>query len=170
MSASAGFPTFASYGVPYIYGTPSMEFPGLIKIALHGGRACDPDRRDWSGDGGEMVRQVTDWIERVMPDTIVTSGGPVISQACMYSMTPDEDYVIDFIGGEFGNDVVVAGGFSGHGFKMGPLVGKILVEMAFDGEATTLTRIGVDVKALFGLGRFAENSKGNVKEFEDQVV
>ncbi|KAJ6361195.1 hypothetical protein OIU78_001770 [Salix suchowensis] len=31
------FPTFASYGEPYVYGTPSLEFPGLIKIALHGG-------------------------------------------------------------------------------------------------------------------------------------
>ncbi|CAO2163534.1 unnamed protein product [Urochloa humidicola] len=35
------------------------------------------------------------------------------------------DFVIDFLGGEFGEDVVIGAGFSGHGFKMGPAVGRI---------------------------------------------
>uniref|UniRef100_J3MYU6 FAD dependent oxidoreductase domain-containing protein n=1 Tax=Oryza brachyantha TaxID=4533 RepID=J3MYU6_ORYBR len=37
LTTEAGFPTFASYGDPYIYSTPSMEFPSLIKVAAHGG-------------------------------------------------------------------------------------------------------------------------------------
>jgi hypothetical protein len=48
-----------------------------------------------------------------------TIDGPVDQLSCMYSMTLDEDFVIDFLGGEFGQDVVVGG----HGFKMGPTVG-----------------------------------------------
>ncbi|KAH0461076.1 hypothetical protein IEQ34_008651 [Dendrobium chrysotoxum] len=107
------------------------------------------------------MRQAADCIELVMPGRIETARGPVMTQACMYSMTPDEDYVIDFLGGEFGKDVVVAGGFSGHGFKMGPVVGRILSEMAIDGEAETAARIGVDMK-VFGMGRFEENPKRNV--------
>lgn len=168
MTPAAGFPTFASYGQPYVYGTPAMEFPGLIKVSLHAGWACDPDSRDWSLDAGEMVGRVAEWIERVMPGRVETANGPVVRQSCMYSMTPDEDFVIDFLGGEFGKDVVIAGGFSGHGFKMGPLVGKMLAEMAVDGETPTAAKIGVDMK-VFGLGRFEGKRKGNVKEFGEQV-
>ncbi|XP_020578596.1 probable sarcosine oxidase [Phalaenopsis equestris] len=168
MTPAAGFPTFASYGLPYVYGTPAMEFPGLIKIAVHAGWPCDPNCRDWSLEADEMVARVAEWIERVMPGRIETAIGPVMKQSCMYSMTPDEDFVIDFMGGEFGKDVVLAGGFSGHGFKMAPLVGKMVAEMVIGGEAQTAERIGVDSR-VFGLGRFEGGGKGNLKEFGDQV-
>ncbi|GAB2267554.1 hypothetical protein Dimus_002534 [Dionaea muscipula] len=159
-----GFPTFASCGHPYIYGTPSLEFPGLIKVALHGGESCDPDRRTWvlgSGLSGS-VDQLREWVQRRLAGR-VEADGPVLTQSCMYSMTPDEDFVIDFLGGIFGKDVVVAGGFSGHGFKMGPVVGKILADLVIDGETH-----GVEMKH-FGLGRFKDNPRGNVKGFVDQV-
>lgn len=168
MTPESGFPTFSSYGEPYIYGTPAVDFPGLIKIALHAGWPCDPDRRDRFSDGEEMVGRVVEWIEEVMPGRIETGVGPVVRQDCMYSMTPDEDFVIDFLGGEFGRDLVVAGGFSGHGFKMGPLVGEMVAEMVVDGEVRVGERIGVDMK-VFGLGRFEGMRNGNVKEFGDQV-
>ncbi|XP_074587380.1 putative sarcosine oxidase [Curcuma longa] len=162
-TAEGGFPTFASYGDSYIYGTPSLEFPGLIKIALHGGRPCDPDRRDWTASSsGAMLDSVGEWIRKILPGK-VESGNPVMTQACLYSMTPDGDFVIDFLGGEFDKDVVVAGGFSGHGFKMGPVVGRIVAEMAIDGAVE-----GVEM-GPFGIRRFAECSRGNAKEFEEQV-
>jgi sarcosine oxidase / L-pipecolate oxidase len=77
-------------------------------------------------------------------------------------MTPDEDFVIDFLGGEFGKDVVIGAGFSGHGFKMGPAVGSILAEMAMDGEARTAAEAGVDLRHL-KMTRFVDNPKGNLK-------
>jgi sarcosine oxidase / L-pipecolate oxidase len=162
VTVEAGFPTFASYGVPYIYSTPAMEFPGLIKIAMHGGQPCNPDSRDWSTGGGALVEPVARWIDTVMPDHVETAGGPVIRQSCMYSMTPDEDFVIDFLGGEFGKDVVIGAGFSGHGFKMGPAVGSILAEMAMDGEARTAAEAGVYLRHL-KMTRFVDNPKGNLK-------
>ncbi|XP_065018926.1 probable sarcosine oxidase isoform X2 [Musa acuminata AAA Group] len=162
MTPEGGFPTFASYGEIYVYGTPSMEFPGLIKIGLHGGRPCDPDRRDWTSNSGMLVDAVGSWIDQMLPGKVETDK-PVIIQSCMYSMTPDEDFVIDFLGGELGKDVVVAGGFSGHGFKMGPVVGRTLAELAIDGAAD-----GVELKH-FRLGRFTEDSNGNAKDFDDQV-
>ncbi|XP_044946892.1 probable sarcosine oxidase [Hordeum vulgare subsp. vulgare] len=167
LTTEGGFPTFASYGVPYIYSTPSMEYPGLIKIAMHGGPACDPDGRDWAVGPGEdgLVEPVARWIEEVMPGRVETAGGPVIRQPCMYSMTPDEDFVIDFLGGdEFGRDVVVGAGFSGHGFKMGPAVGRILAEMALDGESGTAAEAGVELRH-FSIGRFDGNPTGNARGF-----
>ncbi|XP_073131903.1 probable sarcosine oxidase [Henckelia pumila] len=156
-----GFPTFASYGDPYIYGTPSLEFPGLIKIPVHGGRACEPNERSWAS-APETVSALRDWIRGRFGDAIDWDK-PVLTQSCMYSMTPDEDFVIDFLGGEFGEDAVVAGGFSGHGFKMAPVVGRIAAEMVASGVAD-----GVDL-TYFRIARFEGNFPGNFKDFGDQV-
>ncbi|GAA0139117.1 oxidase [Lithospermum erythrorhizon] len=157
----ANFPTFASYGLPYIYGTPSLEFPGLIKIAVHNGRPCDPDKRTFTIDA-LTSEALTQWIQNRFGD-LVDSTRPVMTQSCLYSMTPDEDFVIDYLGGEFGEDVLVAGGFSGHGFKMAPIVGRILVDLICEGE----TKGGQFEH--FKLTRFKKNPKGNMKEFSDQV-
>ncbi|KAL5974131.1 hypothetical protein ACLOJK_030794 [Asimina triloba] len=153
----AGFPTFSSYGEPHIFGTPSFEYPGLIKVMLHGGYPCDPDQRSWATDMGLVEKSISPWIEGRFAGR-VEPGSPAITQSCMYSMTPDGDFVIDFLGGEFGEDVVVAGGFSGHGFKMGPVVGRIVADLALCGRAE-----GVELE-YFRLGRFEGNPLGNAKE------
>ncbi|KAF8692460.1 hypothetical protein HU200_039556 [Digitaria exilis] len=145
LTAKAGFPTFSSTGEPPVYGIPSLEIPGLIKISCDGGPPCDPDSRDWAAGDREVTERVARWIEVAMKDHVEAAGGPVIRQACMSCMTPDSDFVIDFLGGEFGEDVVVGVGFSGHGFKMAPAVGKFLAEMAIDGKSSTAAEAGVCV-------------------------
>ncbi|KAL2346849.1 hypothetical protein Fmac_000849 [Flemingia macrophylla] len=131
LAMGSGFPTFSSFGDVYVYGTPTLEFPGLIKVAVHGGKPCDPDKRPWGP--GFMMDALKTWVEERFPG-MVDSSEPVIKQCCMYSMTPDEDFLIDFLGGHFGNDVVVGAGFSGHGFKMAPAIARILVDLALHGE------------------------------------
>ncbi|XP_074311450.1 putative sarcosine oxidase [Silene latifolia] len=150
-SIDGGFPSFAGYGLPYIYGTPSLEYPGLIKVAVHGGRPCDPDKRTWMPETG-LMDLLRKWVCERFGGRVEHEGGPVSTQSCMYSMTPDDDYVIDFLGEEFGKDVVIAGGFSGHGFKM-----------VLDGHVE-----GVEM-GYFKLARFDQNPKGNVKGFAEQV-
>uniref|UniRef100_A0A0E0I4S9 FAD dependent oxidoreductase domain-containing protein n=1 Tax=Oryza nivara TaxID=4536 RepID=A0A0E0I4S9_ORYNI len=163
LTPEAGFPAFCCYGDTCIYSTPSMEFPGLIKVCMHGGAPCDPDRRDWCATGDALVDPVARWIDELMPGHVDTAGGPVIRQSCMYSMTPDVDFIIDFVGGELGKDVVVGAGISGHGFKMGPAVGRVLAEMAMDGEARTAAEAGVEVRH-FRIGRFMDSPDGNLAE------
>ncbi|CAM0951648.1 unnamed protein product [Alopecurus aequalis] len=160
LTAEAGFPTFSSHGDPHVYSTPSLELPGLIKINYDSGPPCDPDSRDWGSGVGDAAAQVARWIEEFMPGHVETAGGPVVQHSCMYSMTPDKDFVIDFLGGEFGQDVVLGAGFSGHGFKMGPAVGTILAEMAIHGEATTAAEAGVELHH-FRINRFEGNTTGN---------
>lgn len=160
-SIDGGFPTFAGYGSPYIYGTPSLEYPGLIKVGVHGGRFCDPDKRTWTPEP-ELMDLLKKWVKERFGGR-VEHDRPMSAQSCMYSMTPDEDYVIDFLGGEFGKDVVIAGGFSGHGFKMGPVIGRIVADLVLHGEAK-----GVKLE-YFKLARFDKNPKGNIKEFAEQV-
>jgi sarcosine oxidase/L-pipecolate oxidase len=162
LTAEAGFPTFSSYGDTFVYSTPSLEFPGLIKINDNSGSHCDPDRRDW-GTGVGAAARVERWIQELMPGHVETAGGPVIRQACMCAMTPDKDFIIDFLGGEFGEDVVLGAGFSCHGFKMGPAVGMILAEMAIHGEARTAVEAGVELQH-FKINRFEGNPAGNINE------
>ena len=49
----------------------------------------------------------------------------------MYSLTPDEHFVIDRHPGH--DNLVLCGGFSGHGFKFAPVVGEICADLALDG-------------------------------------
>jgi sarcosine oxidase/L-pipecolate oxidase len=151
-----GFPTFSCQGDPHVFGTPSLEYPGLIKMMVHGGHPCDEDKRPWGP--GMALGSLKQLVEERLSG-MVDSEAPVAMQFCMYSMTPDEDFVIDFLGGEFGKDVVMGGGFSGHGFKMGPVVGRILADLVLTGEAK-----GVELKH-FSIQRFEENPQGNVKDF-----
>ncbi|KAH6794364.1 FAD-dependent oxidoreductase family protein [Perilla frutescens var. hirtella] len=142
----SGFPTFGSHGEAHVFGTPSLEFPGLIKIPIDEGSACEPEERTWAAQPG-LLGALREWIKGRFGG-LVDSDEPVITHSCMYSMTPDGDYVIDFLGGEFAEDVVVAGGFSGHGFKMAPLVGRVAAELVASGTAE-----GVDL-SYFRVARF----------------
>ncbi|RCV23612.1 hypothetical protein SETIT_5G020900v2 [Setaria italica] len=160
LTAKAGFPTFSSSGDPPVYGTPSLELPGLIKISCDGGPPCDPDNRNWDAGDKEVTERVARWIEEAMPGHLDAAGGPVIRQSCICSMTPDADFVIDFLGGDFGEDVVVGAGFSGHGFKMGPAVGRFLAEMAIDGKSKTAAEAGVEL-GCYRINRFDGNPMGN---------
>lgn len=166
LAASKGFPVFADYGKPYIYGTSSIEYPGLIKVSVHSGTPCDPNKRTVAPDLEHLRTEVSPWLASRF-DGIVKSEAPVMAHGCMYSMTPDEDFILDFVPGKgelAGNGelrrqqrVLVAAGFSGHGFKMGPLVGRIMADLALNGTAP-----GVPLE-LFSIRRFVKNPLGNQK-------
>jgi glycine/D-amino acid oxidase-like deaminating enzyme len=67
----------------------------------------------------------------------------------LYAITPDWHPILDRLPGAEG--VYVAVGFSGHGFKMSPVVGQLMAELIVDGQASTL-----DIQAL-RYSRFDEN-------------
>jgi len=49
----------------------------------------------------------------------------------MYSLTPDEHFVIDRH--PINPRVIICGGFSGHGFKFATVVGELAADLALDG-------------------------------------
>jgi sarcosine oxidase subunit beta len=67
----------------------------------------------------------------------------------LYGITPDWHPILGRLPGVEGGYCAV--GFSGHGFKLSPVVGQIISEIILDGEAKTL-----DIGQL-RLARFAEN-------------
>ena len=68
------------------------------------------------------------------------------AEVCLYTVTPDEHFVIDFHPAS--ERVVIASPCSGHGFKHSAAIGETLAQLALDGETT------FDISA-FGLARLS---------------
>ncbi len=54
------------------------------------------------------------------------------AKPCMYTLTPDENFVIDHHPNHA--NLILCGGFSGHGFKFCSVVGEVVADLALDGE------------------------------------
>jgi glycine/D-amino acid oxidase-like deaminating enzyme len=72
-------------------------------------------------------------------------------KTCLFENSPDEHFVVDVHPGD--ENVVVAAGFSGHGFKFASVVGEILADLALDGS--TRHEIGFMRLARFAAGGLA---------------
>jgi len=77
-----------------------------------------------------------------------TNPEPLFSQVCMFTNTPDAHFVLDYLPRH--DNVFIACGFSGHGFKFASVIGEIISDLIVDGA--TEFDLG-----LFSLNRF--NSK-----------
>lgn len=107
-----------------VYGLPSSEYDGLMKVCLHKGIETNPDCRDVCIDDKSDVEQVCNFITERFPGLECK---PSVVESCMYTLTPDGNFVLDNIPNHA--NIVFGAGFSGHGFKMAPVVGRILGEM-----------------------------------------
>jgi glycine/D-amino acid oxidase-like deaminating enzyme len=141
--------------------TPTTSMPGGewylrpdfgegVLVATHYYReAVDPDDYDDSPDESTLL-ELTDVVAESIPGL---SEAGIRGQYCgVYSVTPDHDFVIDRAGPE---GCYLACGFSGHGFKHGPAVGRIVRDLVVDG-GTDL----VDAD-YFSLSRFDEDPAGH---------
>lgn len=105
--------------VPYV--VPNPEEPGRFKVALHmSGPPVDADARSFEPDPDRVKRATEFAASRFAPHR--AEGG---TDTCLYTNTPDEDFVLDRRG-----PVVIGSPCSGHGFKFAPLLGRILADLA----------------------------------------
>lgn len=126
-----------------LYGFPTLPGQGLKAAFHHGGATVDPDTVDRAVTKDEVqtaCRALASWL----PDAV---GRHLRSAVCLYTNTPDEHFIIS--PHPHHPNVVLAGGFSGHGFKFAPTVGEILADLALEGH--TRHPIG-----LFSPARFAK--------------
>ncbi|XP_035010939.1 peroxisomal sarcosine oxidase [Hippoglossus stenolepis] len=108
----------------HIYGLPSNEYPGLMKISYHMGSETDPDQRDKQTDRSD-IDILQRYIARCWPGLLPE---PAVVESCMYTLTPDRHFVLDCH--PTYSNIVIGAGFSGHGFKFGPIIGKLLCELS----------------------------------------
>ncbi|HEV2951457.1 MAG TPA: FAD-dependent oxidoreductase, partial [Actinomycetota bacterium] len=125
---------------PYIVPNPFRS--GEIKAGAHlSGPVIDPDRRSFEPDADREARIVEWTAERLSAPTRLLR-----TETCLYTTTPDEDFVIDRAG-----PLVVASPCTGHGFKFAPLVGEVLADLATGEQLPIpLDRFRVDRPALRG--------------------
>ncbi len=120
------FPVWIWMDDPCFYGFPVFGEAGPKAARDAGGRSVTADTRTFDPDL-ERVAQVAAFLGRHLP----TALGPVITtKTCLYTLTPDRDFVLDAVPGH--PAVVVAIG-AGHAFKFASVIGRILSELAADG-------------------------------------
>ncbi|MGH7497690.1 MAG: N-methyl-L-tryptophan oxidase [Gemmatimonadales bacterium] len=121
------FPVWIWMDDPCFYGFPTFGEAGPKVGQDAGGLEVTADTRNFEVDQAALQR-VTGFLERYIPKAL----GPVIyTKTCLYTLTPDRDFVIDAIPGHPEATVAIGGG---HGFKFASLVGRILSELAIDGR------------------------------------
>ncbi|XP_034384838.1 peroxisomal sarcosine oxidase [Cyclopterus lumpus] len=130
----------------HIYGLPSNEYPGLMKICHHMGSETDPDQRDKQTDRSD-IDILQRCIARCFPGLVPE---PAVVESCMYTLTPDHHFVLDRHPAH--SNIVLGAGFSGHGFKFGPIIGKLLCEL-------TLGEVPSYDLSPFRIRRFLDKTK-----------
>ncbi|MBM3457068.1 MAG: N-methyl-L-tryptophan oxidase [Armatimonadetes bacterium] len=126
----------------YYYGFPEHdEVPG-VKVALHRfGPEHDPAGADRE-PRDEDDAAAREYLRRRLP---AAAGEVTLHKVCLYTVTPDQDFLVDRVPGE--PRIAYIGGLSGHGFKFTVLLGRIGARLVTDQEpGHDLTR--------FSLARF----------------
>jgi sarcosine oxidase len=112
-------PTLVDWGEPAFF---ALASPGQgLKAGFH--HAGPPTNPSESGHvSREVVERLSECVARRYPDA-----DPVAhhSETCIYTNTDDERFILERHG-----PVVVGSACSGHGFKFGPLTGKLLADLA----------------------------------------
>lgn len=128
------------------------DFGERVLVATHyHDEQVDPDTYSQNPDE-ETILELVENISETVP--ALKEAGIAGKYCGIYSVTPDHDFILDSVGPD---GCYVAAGFSGHGFKHGPAVGKIMSDLVTSG---TTDLVDVD---YFSLERFRQSPAGHGK-------
>jgi sarcosine oxidase len=119
----------ALYGFPML---PVGQFNGPIgfKLGYHSpGMPSHPDGVDRQVSTAEE-QILIEAVQRFFPEGYASTH---VLKTCLYTYTPDENFVIDFLPGHE-EQIAIAAGFSGHGFKFASAVGEVLADLVLAGR------------------------------------
>lgn len=126
---------------PSYYGFPCFGEPTVKAAEDCGGAPVTADNRPFEPDPDRLAR-LAGFMERTLPG----SGPPTRTVTCLYTLTPDRDFVL---GGVPEHESVIVGLGAAHGFKFAPTFGRLLADLAATGTAATdLTPFRLDRPAL----------------------
>jgi sarcosine oxidase len=126
---------------PSYYGFPTYGESTVKAAEDCGGAVVTGDSRPFEPDRERLAR-LADFMATTIPD----SGPPARSKTCLYTLTPDRDFML---GPVPGHEAVLVGAGAGHGFKFSPTIGRILSELATTGTtASEIDAFQLDRAAL----------------------
>lgn len=109
------------------YGFPHDPELGLKVSHHHSGEVVGPETVDRDVRPADVER-----IRRFIRARMPAADGPLTgSTVCLYTNTPDDEFVVDRHPAAAG--VAFASACSGHGFKFAPLIGEMLADLVVDG-------------------------------------
>ena len=120
----------AFYGFPIL---PQTQFGGEagLKVAIHfpGEEVVNPNQVNRNIDNEELEVLLA-FMKKHLPDGF---GKILNTKVCLYTNTPDEHFILDFLP-DTNNQIAVATGFSGHGFKFASVIGEIMSDLVTNGH------------------------------------
>jgi sarcosine oxidase len=119
------FPIWIWLGLPSFYGFPTYRGPGPKIGEDIGGRPTTARTRSFEPDLDCLDRTGT-FMHEHLPGAI---GAPAKTKTCLYTLTPDRDFVVDRLPEHPG--VIVALG-AAHSYKFAALFGRELAGLALD--------------------------------------
>jgi sarcosine oxidase len=120
------FPVWIWMDEPSFYGFPTHGHPGPKVGQDVGGRPVTPATRTFERDEIALARTLA-FLEARLPGM---AGEPFLTKTCLYTMTPDRDFVVDTVPGHPALGVVLG---SAHAYKFASVLGRIMAELAVDG-------------------------------------
>ncbi|MEO6835647.1 MAG: N-methyl-L-tryptophan oxidase [Candidatus Tumulicola sp.] len=125
------FPVWIWMDDPSFYGFPVFGERGAVKVTQDaGGLPVDADTRGFDEDPA-ITRRVSEFLARYLPGAL---GPQHLVKTCLYTLTPDRDFVIDAVPDHPNVSVAIG---AGHAFKFASAIGRILSELALDGMTTS---------------------------------
>lgn len=120
------FPVWIWMDEPSFYGLPVYGVEGVKAAQDVGGREVTPETRTYDVDQAAFQR-----VESFMRQCLPRALGPVLyTKSCLYTLTPDRDFVIDLLP-QNRNCAVAIG--AGHAYKFSSVIGRMLSELAIRG-------------------------------------
>jgi sarcosine oxidase len=114
---------------PSFYGFPTYEGP-LVKAAQDcGGAVTTADTRGFEPDP-DGLKRLSAFAGGLLPGI----GPPHHTVTCLYTLTPDRDFVIDAVPG---HPQVYVGLGAAHAFKFAPTFGRVLADLATTGGTSS---------------------------------
>jgi sarcosine oxidase len=120
------FPVWIWMDDPCFYGFPTYGEAGPKAAQDCGGEAVDPETRTFDRDEAAFAR-LGAFLQAHLPGAV---GPPILTRTCLYTLTPDRDFVVDRLPEAPGVQVALG---AAHGFKFASVLGRILAEIAIDG-------------------------------------
>ena len=121
------FPIWIWMDEPSYYGFPIFGEPAVKVAQDAGGRLTTADTRDFEVDQENHAR-VMEFTRRTLPHAV---GRERYVKTCLYTLPPDREFIVDRVPGQ---DRVLLCVGAGHAFKFSTQLGRVLSELALDGE------------------------------------
>ena len=122
------FPVFMWHGRHNYYGFP-VYGEVATKLGEHnGGPETTAQTRTFDADPVRERRQ-RDFLARHLPGF---AGPQLYTKTCLYTVPPDQHFVLDVVPGHPGVAVAVG---AGHAYKFASLIGQVLAELALHGRS-----------------------------------